>query len=147
MAANEYNFATIWRVHSTPERVSKMLQDVCAFPRWWPDVYIEVNEIETGVYSLLTKGWLPYRLRWCAKEVESNYPYGFSIQAWGDLEGRGVWTFGPDGEYTEIRYDWTVIARKPILRFLSPLLKPVFEANHRWAMRRGEEAIHKQLSR
>ena len=118
-----------------------------AFPRWWPEVYLQVREIEPQVYSFLTKGWLPYRLRWCAREIESRRPCGFSVQAWGDLEGTGVWRFKPDGDFTEIRYDWSIVARKPILRFLSPFLKPLFEANHRWAMQRGEEGLHRELAR
>jgi hypothetical protein len=147
MAANTYRFLTIWRVRSTPQKISEILEDASAFPRWWPEVYLNVRKTEPGVYSFLTKGWLPYRLRWCAQEVESRHPYGFSVRAWGDLEGMGVWTFKPDGDYTEIRYDWSVIAQKPVLRYLSPVLKPVFAANHRWAMQRGEEGLQKELAR
>ena len=42
-------------------------------------------------------------------------------------------------------YVWTVQARKPLIRSLSFLLKPVFEANHRWAMARGEEGLTREL--
>ena len=48
----------------------------------------------------------------------------------------------PDGPEVEIVYDWRVRAAKPLLQQLSWLLKPVFAANHRWAMARsrGEPA-------
>ena len=38
-------------------------------------------------------------------------------------------------------------AEKPLLRYLSFLLKPVFSANHRWAMARGEESLRAELGR
>ena len=31
--------------------------------------------------------------------------------------------------------------RKPLVRHLAPVLRPVFAWNHRWAMRRGQERI------
>ena len=46
-----------------------------------------------------------------------------------------------------ITYDWRIRAEKPLLRYLSFLLKPVFSANHRWAMARGEESLKAELAR
>ena len=147
MSANEYVFETDWSVQATPEQVTDVLSDAHALPRWWPDVYLSVEEIEPKVYSLHTRGKLPYTLRWCFQVTESNPPNGFSLKAWGDLEGTGKWTFTRDGHDTRIHYLWIVNANKPILRWLSPILKPVFEANHRWAMSRGEESLKRELAR
>jgi hypothetical protein len=47
----------------------------------------------------------------------------------------------------DVTYDWRSRARKPILRSLSWLLKPVFAANHRWAMARGERSLALELQR
>ena len=44
-------------------------------------------------------------------------------------------------------YDWRLRAEKPLLRNLSFLLKPLFEANHRWAMAQGEESLKLELLR
>jgi hypothetical protein len=46
-----------------------------------------------------------------------------------------------------ITYNWRVSAIKPLLRWLSWLLRPVFAANHRWAMARGEESLRLELRR
>ena len=46
-----------------------------------------------------------------------------------------------------ITYDWRVSASKPLLRWLTWLLRPVFAANHRWAMARGEESLRLELRR
>ncbi|HYL73384.1 MAG TPA: SRPBCC family protein [Bryobacteraceae bacterium] len=154
MSANEYHFVTHWRVESTVEEVSDVLGDPMELPRWWPSVYLAVKQIEPGdadgigrVVELHTKGWLPYTLRWSFRVTESRRPYGFSLEAWGDFEGRGVWTFAPAGRFVDITYDWRIRAEKPLLRYLSFLLKPIFSANHRWAMARGEESLRAELGR
>ena len=46
-----------------------------------------------------------------------------------------------------ITYDWRVMADKPLLRRLSFLLKPLFSANHGWAMARGEESLKLEMAR
>ena len=44
-------------------------------------------------------------------------------------------------------YDWKIRADKPLLRRLSFALKPIFSANHHWAMRKGEESLRLELAR
>ncbi len=58
-----------------------------------------------------------------------------------------MWTFEQDGGAVNITYDWRIRAEKPLLRYLSFLLKPIFSANHRWAMARGEESLRAELGR
>ncbi|HUX88422.1 MAG TPA: hypothetical protein VMW65_15580 [Chloroflexota bacterium] len=101
MASNDYQFITHWRVPGTIEEVATILNDPLDLPRWWPSVYLKVQELEPAdqhgvgrVIDLYTKGWLPYTLR-----------------------------------------------------RLSFVLKPVFAANHRWAMARGEESLTIELAR
>jgi hypothetical protein len=154
MSANEYHFITHWRVQGTVQEVSDVLGDAAGLTRWWPSVYLAVQEIERGsengvgrVVELHTKGWLPYTLHWFFRVTESRRPFGFSLQAWGDFEGSGVWTFAQDGRFVNITYDWRIRAEKPLLRYLSFLLKPIFSANHRWAMARGEESLAAELGR
>ena len=147
LASNQYHFETLWRVQATIDEVSDILAQPLCLPRWWPQVYLSVRETEPGVYALHTKGWLPYHLTWKFHVVESRPPYGFKLHAWGDLEGTGVWKFVQNGDYADVHYDWTVNATKPILRYLSCALKPIFSANHRWAMARGYESLLKELAR
>ncbi|HXG64799.1 MAG TPA: SRPBCC family protein [Blastocatellia bacterium] len=154
MPSNEYHFVTHWRVRGTVNEVADILKKATDLPRWWPAVYLEVQELEPGdsegvgkVVSLYTKGWLPYTLRWTFRVTESRYPHGFSLEAFGDFEGRGVWTFAQDGPDVNITYDWRIRADKPLLKSLSFLLKPIFSANHHWAMARGEESLRLELAR
>jgi len=39
------------------------------------------------------------------------------------------------------------VADKPLLKSLSFLMKPIFAANHHWAMRQGEESLQLELAR
>jgi hypothetical protein len=154
VADNDYHFITHWRVESTTEEVSEILDDAADLARWWPSVYLDVQVLEPGdeqgvgkLVSLHTKGWLPYTLRWQFRVTESRRPRGFALEAVGDFEGRGVWTFEQDGPYVNITYDWKIGTNKRLLNALSFLLKPVFAANHRWAMARGEESLKLELAR
>ena len=67
--------------------------------------------------------------------------------AWGDFDGTGRWTFEQDGAFVNITYDWNIRAEKPLLRYLSFLMKPIFAANHRWAMAQGEACLRQELAR
>ena len=154
VASNEYRFVTRWRVQGTVDEVFDVLQDPEDLVRWWPSVYLDVRVLEAGdengvgrVVSLFTKGWLPYTLRWWFRTTEVTKPIGFAIEASGDFVGTGVWTLEQEGTWVQATYDWRIDAQKPLLRRLSFLVKPVFEANHRWAMARGEESLALELRR
>ena len=155
MAANSYVFQTVWHFKATVAEVAAILEDVDRLSDWWPSVYLSVRVLEEGQkggvgkrVALFTKGWLPYTLRWNFTVVESNSPYGFKIRADGDFVGEGVWTLKEnEGVQTEVVFDWTINADKPLLRAFSFALKPVFSANHRWAMDQGEKSMELELRR
>jgi len=58
-----------------------------------------------------------------------------------------VWTLVQEGGDVLATYDWRVRAAKPWLRRLSPVLRPVFAWNHRWAMAKGEAGLRRDLAR
>jgi hypothetical protein len=154
MATNEYHFITHWRVESTLDEINEILGNAVDLKRWWPSVYLDVKEIEPGdknrvgrKVDLYTKGWLPYTLRWQFVTTEANYPHNFTLEAHGDFEGRGIWTFEQDGPYVNITYDWKINAEKGLLKNLSFIMKPIFAQNHVWAMRKGEESLKLEIAR
>ncbi len=161
MASNEYHFITTWRIAATPEEITDVLSDAVDLARWWPSVYLTVSVAEPGdatgvgqVVDLWTKGFLPYTLRWRFRIIRADPPHGFELEAIGDFDGRGIWTLGqvagpdaPGGALTDVSYDWLVIAQKGILKRLSFAMKPIFGANHHWAMRRGEDSLKLELAR
>jgi hypothetical protein len=152
--ASDYHFITVWRVPGSTREVADVLGDAATLPRWWPSVYLGVTEVQPGgrdgagrVVELLTKGWLPYTLRWTITTLEAATEDGLSIAASGDFVGTGRWTFAQEGPEVEITYDWRIRAEKPLLRRLTWLMRPAFAANHRWAMARGEESLKLELRR
>lgn len=154
MSAPEFDFRSQWHVLGTAEEVAAILGDVREFGRWWPSVYLDVEELEPGEEKgvgkrlrLRTKGWLPCTLDWDLRITESRHPHGFVIECEGDLAGRGEWTFEQAGAWTIATYAWRVRAEKPLLRALSPLFASALAANHRWAMRMGERSLGLELAR
>ncbi|MBZ5558735.1 MAG: polyketide cyclase [Acidobacteriia bacterium] len=150
----DYTFLSRWRIEGTCGEVADVLGDPLQLTRWWPSVYLDVRELRPpdarGLgrrVALLTKGWLPYTITWEFEVVASEYPNGFTIVATGDFDGRGVWTFEQDGAFVDVTYDWRLRVEKPLLKNLSFLLKPIFEANHRWAMTQGEQSLKLELLR
>ena len=88
--APEFRFLSQWRVLGTVGDVSGVLGDVREFARWWPSVYLDVDELEPGAEGgvgkrvrLRTKGWLPYTLHWDLRVTESRQPHGFVIETGG----------------------------------------------------------------
>lgn len=155
MGVNEYHFVTRWRFEGVGvDTVADVLADATDLVRWWPSVYLAVDRVEEGdengvgaVYDLHTRGWLPYTLRWSFRVTEVNFPLGFTLEAWGDFIGWGVWTLEQAENNVNVIYDWRVRADKPLLRYFSFMLKPIFSANHHWAMRQGEKSMRRELER
>jgi hypothetical protein len=159
MAPIEFNIVSHWRVRGGRVRggvdqVYDLISKPEDFVRWWPAVYLRVQDVEPGdddgvgrVVDLHTKGLLPYTLDWRAKVLEVDKPHHLVVEARGDLEGRGEWQLRQDGDWVQVDYDWTVIANKPWMKLLAPLLRPVFAANHRWAMKQGQLGLVRELTR
>jgi len=146
-----YHFVSRWRVRATVPEVQDIIGQPLEYPRWWPSVYLAARET-TWPGSLIrrvefhTRGMLPYTLIWEAAAVERT-PERIVIEASGDLEGQGVWSFLQDGDYVNITFEWDVDVNKSFVRYMTPVLRPVFEANHRWSMEQGESSLREELIR
>jgi uncharacterized protein YndB with AHSA1/START domain len=79
MPANVYHFVNRWHVPHPPEEVWEVLARPWEYPAWWGRVYLKAERLdgggEPGVgtrVALVTKGWLPYQLRWTAETSAST---------------------------------------------------------------------------
>ena len=153
--ANHYRFTTRWRLEATPEEVFAVLDRPLDYVRWWPAVWLRAELLEPGnsngvgrTVRFLSRGRLPYTLQWTAETVDVCRPTRIAIRASGDFDGTGEWTLQTvRPAHTDAEYVWTITANKPLLKYLSPVLRPLFEWNHRWAMARGEESLRRELQR
>jgi hypothetical protein len=148
-----YHLVSHWRIQGRPAEIYQVLEDTADLARWWPAVYLSVKQVEPGdtngigaTFDLQTRGWLPYTLRWQLRIVEKKRPRRIVLEAKGDLTGRGIWTITAEDPLVDVAFDWQVAAEKAFLRRWSWLLRPIFAANHRWAMARGEESLQRELA-
>ena len=149
-----FRIPTTWRVRGRIEDVAKILSEPEEFPRWWGDVYLSVKTLKAGdansigqTVAVYSKGWLPYRLNWQGTLVENRMPTSWTVQATGDLVGRGIWTLTQTGDAAEVYYDWSVSSDRLLFRVLAPLFRRLMISNHKWAMAKGEAGLRAELAR
>ena len=144
--AAEYVFIDEWDVDAPIEAVFEALADARTYPKWWTPVYREATCDGPPAVGRVTterfKGQLPYVLTMTSEIVRMDPPREFEIRADGDLRGRGVWTLTqrPDGK-VHVKFDWRVNADRALLRVLTPVLRPLFRANHNYAIKRAKAGL------
>jgi uncharacterized protein YndB with AHSA1/START domain len=146
-----YSFIDEWLIPGTPDDVYALLSCPREYPEWWSEAFLEgsgdAGPAAPGKKArLLTRGWLPCRLRWELTCLEAIPGQRLVSQIHGDFEGTGTWTIEPRADGSYVRLDWVVEVRKPLVRHLTPVLRPLFAWNHRWAMNRGRERMTALLS-
>jgi len=144
--ASEYVFIDEWDVDAPQEAVFTALADASTYPHWWKPVYIDVEADGPPAVGCTSKqhfkGRLPYTLRTTSEIVRYEPPREFEVSVVGDLTGRGVWTLSEaDDGRVHIHFDWRGIADPPLLRYLTPVLRPVFRWNHNWSVKRAIEGL------
>lgn len=153
MPQHDYQFHSTWRVIGTPAEVLEILADVESLPRWCPAVYLSGRTLHDGdehhvgaVAELVARGWLGYALmfRLTITEVADDR---CAFTSAGDLIGRGEWQLTANGRGTLVTFHWHVRLDKPLLRLSPAVLRPLFAANHDWAMAEGERALRLELPR
>ncbi len=147
----DYTFVTLWRFRAPVDAVWALLHDAEAWPAWWRGVE-QVEALAAGdalgvgtVRRFTWKSVLPYRLRFDLRVTRIEKPFALEGEAFGELEGAGRWSLEADGDWTRVRYDWTVRTTRPWMNALAPLLKPAFRWNHDVVMRRGAEGLGRRL--
>lgn len=140
-ASGEYVFVDEWDVAAPPAAVFDALADARTYPAWWTPVYLDV--VCDGPPALGReshqhfKGRLPYHLRTRSRITRLEPPRVLQGDVEGDLRGRGTWTLTPADSGTHVRFDWRVYADRPLLRALTPVLRPLFRWNHDYAISRA----------
>jgi len=144
-ASREYAFVDEWDVAAPCEAVFDALADARTYPAWWRPVYLDVEAdgpAEIGKVSRQHfKGRLPYHLRTRSQIVTLERPRVVTADVDGDLRGRGTWTLTETDRGTHVRFDWRVFADRPLLRVLTPVLRPLFGWNHNWAIARARDGL------
>ena len=146
----DYRFRDEWRLPANIERVYDLVGEPLEYPRWWSDVFLaaegDAGEPAPGKrISVVARGFLPYRLHFSLTCLEAERPNRIHSRLDGDFEGTGTWLLAEDGDGTKAVLNWRPTVRKPGVRELTPVLRPLFRANHAWTMRHGLEAAVRLL--
>jgi hypothetical protein len=147
----QYSFLTTWLLKSAREPVFEAIFDEAAWAEWWRGVEVaeEVrpgDELGVGTISrMVWRSLLPYRVEFEVTATKVERPSLMEGQATGDLEGTGRWRLLEQDGVTAVLYEWNVATTKSWMNRMAPLLRPVFEWNHDWVMRRGGEGIARRL--
>jgi uncharacterized protein YndB with AHSA1/START domain len=149
-----YEIVSHWKVAGRIEDVFAVLTDAPSLPRWWPEAYTQVREITAGdasgqgrVVAIVTRGFLPYQVRWQMAITKVRPPEMIRLEASGDVVGIGEWRLRAESGGVALSYDWRVATGKPWMQRLELVLKPLFAVNHNGVMRRGEAGLRAELAR
>ena len=94
----------------------------------------------------VARGFLPYKLHFVLESTVLEPGRVVQVRVRGDLDGTWQATLSPEDRGTRVDIVEEVIAEKPLLRVLSPLLKPLFAWNHYWTTPRGEAGLREYLA-
>jgi hypothetical protein len=152
--ANSYHFEDHWDVPFPIDDVWTVLSRARDFPLWWQGVYLSVRSLDESDeprvgsrVAAIARGWLPYKLRFTIETTKQDKPNLIAFKASGDFEtAESRWLLTRTANGTHVVLDWNPIVEKPIVKLLSPVLKPVFRWNHNWTMVRGQRQIIDYMS-
>jgi carbon monoxide dehydrogenase subunit G len=150
--STHFDLVSQWRVAAPVERVWQALAEPEQWPRWWPYVRT-VRTLRSGdadgTGSVRRIEWatrLPYRIAIEVEAVEVARHQRLRGRARGELVGEGLWLLCGHGAHTDVTYLWRVELRKPWMRWLAPLLAPLYRWNHDGVMRAGEAGLGRWLA-
>lgn len=154
MAANDYHFHEHWNIPGyTPGQVYEVLANASILPRWWSGVYLEAEPFAAYEEPIVgakvrarARGFLPYELDFVLEALRLEPGKLVEVRASGDFEGIWRAELSQDGRGTRAELDWRVTVEMPLIRYLSPIFKPLFAWNHCWTTPRGERGMQEYLA-
>lgn len=146
-----FELASEWHLAASPEAVWRVLEAAEAWPQWWPEVR-RVERLKRGDENdegAVRRTWwtsrLPYGFVVDFVTRAAEKPHLLAVEASGDLVGMGRWEIAAIPVGCRVRYVWQVHPRKVWMRWLAPLLAPVFAWNHHAVMRDGAIGMAQRL--
>lgn len=147
-----YQFITNWKFNAPLEQVWQEIRCMDKWSIWWK--YVEKVELlmqgdDDDINSIRRITWktaLPYSLTFDTELVKMEKYRRMEGRAFGELQGKGIWTFFHENGITFVRYDWQVNTTKAWMNLLAPIARPIFAWNHDKVMNAGFEGLEKRLT-
>jgi uncharacterized protein YndB with AHSA1/START domain len=152
MTAAHFDLVSQWRIDASADRVWAALTDPATWPLWWPCVQAVRTLREggaDGVGAVRRIHWstrLPYRIVIELESIESVRHQRLRGRSRGQLDGEGLWLLRAEAGLTDVTHVWRVTLKRRWMRWLAPLLGPVFRWNHEGVMRAGEAGLQRYLA-
>lgn len=147
----QFELRSHWSLAAPPDAVWQALCTPEQWPQWWPYVRA-VQTLEPGAahgigarHRFHWGSRLPYDLHLEVRTVACEPGVRLRGEACGDLRGVGEWRLTPAAGGTCLRYDWAVDLQQRWMRWLAPVLKPLFAWNHQAVMAAGEAGLRRWL--
>lgn len=142
-----------WQLDCGIEAAWQRIAAIRRWPQWWPNVRAVHVDSAAGdtprvgnSANLEWKTRLGYGLRLRVLTTSVLPPFELEGTADGDLTGRGLWLLEPQTDQgVLVTYRWDVHLNRPWMRWLSPLLRPLFAWNHFDVMRTGANAMARDI--
>lgn len=151
MAVTRFDLVSDWHFDTPLERIWSELTNPDAWPQWWravKQVQLLQEGGRDGIGAVRRFTWrtaLPYTLSFNMTATKIEPMRLIEGEARGELDGVGRWTLDPDGEGTDVRYQWIVDITRPWQVGLAPVLRPVFAWNHNVVMGWGYDDLKTRL--
>jgi hypothetical protein len=154
MPFNVFEFNEHWDIpNGAVGDVYAVLAQGDLLPPWWKGVYLEAVPLNAGEQPKVgarlrakARGALSYESNFILEAVEPVQDKKVVMRTIGDFIG--LWTAVLHQQASGVRVDlnWKVTVERPILKYLSPLLRPALAWNHRWTTPRGEPGLREFLA-
>jgi uncharacterized protein YndB with AHSA1/START domain len=152
MPATHFDLVSHWRIKAPITLVWEVLTDIERWSLWWPYVR-NVRSLRPGRADGLGCQWriewatrLPYRLLIDVETIDMKKPEHLRGRSTGQLQGEGIWLLRFEDGITNITYVYRVELATAWMRWLAPLLAPIFRWNHEAVMRAGGVGLARYLA-
>ena len=157
MGPHHVDFVSHWQLGAPVDRVWAALAEFETWPRWWPCVR-SVRTLSAGADDGLGRvcrfEWvtvLPCRIVIDVETIETLRPERLRVRSHAQRSsrpwGEGIWLLRGSGDTTFVTCVWRVHWVRPWMRWLAPLLAPLWQRTHHGVMRAGEAGLRRQLAR
>jgi hypothetical protein len=89
---------------------------------------------------------LPYGFSFDTRAVRIEPFKTLELEAFGDLQGKGLWTLTREGDQTLVQYDWQVQTNKLWMNLVAPVAATFFRWNHAAVMNDGADGLARLLN-
>jgi uncharacterized protein YndB with AHSA1/START domain len=146
-----FQLVSEWYLAAPPEAVWAVLREAESRPQWWRGmrrVQLLITGGDNDEGAVRRTWWtsrLPYGVVIDFTTRAAEKPQLLVVEASGDLVGMGRWELAAIPVGTRVRYVLQVLPTKAWMRWLAPLLAPVFVWNHHAMMRDGAIGMAQRL--